>query len=561
MIRSKEYRRIVKEMAQVESETHDGIDELAFFALVFWLQQKESADQLLAYLDEAPWDDDVRSYLKDIFSRYSAVLFPAAENLSEEEVKGILASLPLRRGISFTELPAGVAALAGKLLQLHQGDRVADLCAGLDDFSLAACRDYPGITCLAVDKDKKAYIGAVLRTVLKEMPIDNRCADVLEPSAIPDGQEADKIFSWVPLRQRYRDLADQIRKYPALSELFFGEKRSISTEWVFAAVAAVRHAPSGRAVVMMPGQGLYNNVDREVRQEFLRRGWIEGVIALPDRMLLSSAIGFYLLVLSENNDSVRMVDGTSFFEAERRQKMLTGADVDRIMDCYEKDTEKSGSLSLTQLAANDYVLEPQRYLTKTDARLEDAWTVGEVCTVVRGFVASGKILDELISHKATPYRYLMVKDLENGSICPDLPYLKELPSRGEAACLQEGDILLSKTGPFKTALADDLHDEKVLVTGNVYILRCRTEVIKPAYLMLYLQSQLGQSELDYWAKGSHIQNISIADLKKVRIPKLAKEKQQKIAGNYRKLAQAIKEAQETLMVLQQGMRRLLNNTR
>ena len=75
--------------------------------------------------------------------------------------------------------------------------------------------------------------------------------------------------------------------------------------------------------------------------------------------------------------------------------------------------------------------------------------------------------------------------------------------------------------------------------------------------MLYLQSQLGQSELDYWAKGSHIQNISIADLKKVRIPKLAKEKQQEIAGNYQKLAQAIKETQETLMVLQQSMRQLL----
>lgn len=559
MIRSKEYRRIVNEMVQVETEKHDGIDELAFFALVAWLQQKKSADSLLAYLDEAPWDDTVRSYLKDIFSRYSAILFPAAESLSEAEVNGILDLLPLRRGISFTAMPAGVAALSGKLLQLQKGDRVADLCAGLDDFSLAACRDFPGITCLAVEKDTKAYIGAVLRTVLRGLPIDNRCADVLEPSAIPDGQEPNKVFSWVPLRQRYRDLADQIRKYPALSELFFGEKRSISTEWVFAAVAATRHAPSGRAVVMMPGQGLYNNVDRAVRQEFLRRGWIEGVIALPDRMLLSSAIGFYLLVLSKNNDSVRMVDGTSFFKAERRQKRLTGEDVDRIMDCYEKDTEKSGSLSLTQLAANDYVLEPQRYLTKTDARLEDAWTVGEVCTVARGFSAGGKLLDELISPKATPYRYLMVKDLENGSIRPDLPYLKELPQRGEAACLQEGDILLSKTGPFKTALADDLHDEKVLVTGNVYILRCRSDVIEPAYLMLYLQSQLGQSELEYWAKGSHIQNISIADLKKVRIQKLAKEKQRKIAGKYRKLAQAIKETQETLMVLQQSMHHLLNS--
>ena len=52
---------------------------------------------------------------------------------------------------------------------------------------------------------------------------------------------------------------------------------------------------------------------------------------------------------------------------------------------------------------------------------------------------------------------------------------------------------------------------------------------------------------------------SSADLKKVRIQKLAKEKQRKIAGNYRKLAQAIKETQETLMVLQQSMHHLLNS--
>ena len=170
MIRSKEYRRIVNEMVQVETEKHDGIDELAFFALVAWLQQKKSADSLLAYLDEAPWDDTVRSYLKDIFSRYSAILFPAAESLSETEVNGILDLLPLRRGISFTAMPAGVAALSGKLLQLQKGDRVADLCAGLDDFSLAACRDFPGITCLAVEKDTKAYIGGGSAHGIKRAP-------------------------------------------------------------------------------------------------------------------------------------------------------------------------------------------------------------------------------------------------------------------------------------------------------------------------------------------------------------------------------------------------------
>ena len=193
-----------------------------------------------------------------------------------------------------------------------------------------------------------------------------------------------------------------------------------------------------------------------------------------------------------------MVDGTSFFKAERRQNVLTDQHIESILTCYDQDTEQSCRISMTQLAANGYVLDPQRYLTKTDARLEKAWTVDDVCTVSRGFVTGAGLLDELVSSEPTAYRYLMVQDLENGRIRADLPYLKELPERGEAACLQKGDILLSKMAPFKTALADELQDEQVLVTGNVYILR-GSDAIEPAYLMLYLQSALGQSELDYWA--------------------------------------------------------------
>lgn len=310
---------------------------------------------------------------------------------------------------------------------------------------------------------------------------------------------------------------------------------------------------------MMPGKGLYNNVDREVRQEFLRRGWIEGVIALPERLLGNSAIGFYLLVLSENNESVRMVDGTSFFKAERRQNVLTDQHIESILSCYDTDTEQSCRLSMAQLAANGYVLEPQRYLTKTDPRLEKAWTVDDVCTVSRGFVTGAGLLDELVSPEPTAYRYLMVQDLENGRIRADLPYLKELPERGESACLQQGDILLSKMAPFKTALAEDVQDEQVLVTGNVYILRCHGDAIEPAYLMLYLQSALGLSELNYWAKGSHIQNIAIGDLRKVRIPILSKEKQQAMAQQYQKLSEAMKEAEEKLSAIRQKMSGLLDD--
>ena len=63
------------------------------------------------------------------------------------------------------------------------------------------------------------------------------------------------------------------------------------------------------------------------------------------------------------------------------------------------------------------------------------------------------LLDELVSSEPTAYRYLMVQDLENGRIRADLPYLKELPERGEPPACKKGISYLSKMAPFKTDLS------------------------------------------------------------------------------------------------------------
>ena len=62
---------------------------------------------------------------------------------------------------------------------------------------------------MAVEKDKKSYVGAVLRTVLADLPITHVCGDVLEPTTIARGKEPNKIFCRVPSWPRYRDLADR----------------------------------------------------------------------------------------------------------------------------------------------------------------------------------------------------------------------------------------------------------------------------------------------------------------------------------------------------------------
>lgn len=131
MRRVREYRYIVREMMQADLERHDGIDRwLAFSPSSYGSIKEKSADQLLAYLDEGPWDGTVRTYLKGIFPLQFRFIRGRRkpQRRRRHGHPGITATLsgPFVYGNT-----GRVTALAGHLLQLQDGDKAADLCSGL----------------------------------------------------------------------------------------------------------------------------------------------------------------------------------------------------------------------------------------------------------------------------------------------------------------------------------------------------------------------------------------------------------------------------------------------
>ena len=197
MRRVREYRYIVREMMQADLERHDGIDELAFFASSYG-SIKEVCRSVVGLFGRRSVGWHGTDLLEGDF-------FPLQFRFIRGRRKpqrrrrhghpGITATLSgpfvygntgRGNGLSWTPL-----AVAGR----GQGGRPL---FRLGRFRLASCKAFPEITCMAVEKDKKSYVGAVLRTVLADLPITHVCGDVLEPTTIARGKEPNKIFCRVP---------------------------------------------------------------------------------------------------------------------------------------------------------------------------------------------------------------------------------------------------------------------------------------------------------------------------------------------------------------------------
>lgn len=72
----------------------------------------------------------------------------------------------------------------------------------------------------------------------------------------------------------------------------------------------------GKTIVLMSGAGTWNKPDEEIRQKLLENGIIEGVILLPPNLMTSTAIQLSMIILSQDNKKVRMVDASKYIQKD-----------------------------------------------------------------------------------------------------------------------------------------------------------------------------------------------------------------------------------------------------
>ncbi len=155
-------------------------------------------------------------------------------------------------------------------------------------------------------------------------------------------------------------------------------------------------------------------------------------------------------------------------------------------------------------------------------------------------------------HSAVPtgYRYITLATLESGmNIELDistLPYFDPAPlgKNVDQFCIKKDMILLSKNDtPYKIELVGDIGNEKIVATGNIYMITADPKKILPACLCFWLKSNRGMMTLKNASATTNdkMKWISIKQLKEMLVPEFSAEEQGMI------IAEKIQEVNAVMM--------------
>lgn len=427
--------------------------------------------------------------------------------------------------------PNSICCLVNKLLDIQSGDNVIDNCMGLGSFILTASEEEPDASYYGVELNSSTAAVAEIRLSF----LNGNC-HVVTGNALEDnfgGKKFDKGFSNYPFGMRIRvaseceGLIERINKTcPELS-------RGTSADWIFNYRLCEMLADGGIGVTIMSLGGLWNTLDKPIREAFVKNGKIKAVIKLPAKLFPNTAIPVAMMVFGYNEGGIRFIDASNEYVEGRRQNSLDAKNIATIIDALNTDSSISRLVSLEEIADNQFSFDPTRYNEVIEEIANGVKFESIIKSITRGVPLAARDLDDISSVLPTDYQYMMLANIKNGIIDKELPYLKEIPPRFEKYCIHQGNLLLSKNGyPFKVAVAEPPEDKTVLANGNLYVIELDTEKVDPYYVKAFLESDQGVAQLKRITVGATIPNIGVNQLNTILIPLIPIEEQHKMALRY-----------------------------
>ena len=374
---------------------------------------------------------------------------------------------------------------------------------------------------------------ALTRAELIDVDMEVTLCDVFTVADSDPMPKFDKIFANYPFGLKLRNLGAGAAYLERLAEQYPGLSKATSSDWVFNALLYDLLNENGKAVGIMTNGSTWNSIDMPMRKYFVERKMVECVISLPGKMFASTNIATTLIILSHNNDSVRMIDATKHCQQGRRQNEFSEENIATIMDALSNDQDYSKSISIEELRANEYNLSLSRYASEDLSFHNGVPFESVIKSISRGAPCTASQLDEMVSDSVTNMQYLMLANIQNGMIDDKLPYLSYIDPKYERYCLKNNTLILSKNGyPYKVAVASVQEGQRILANGNLYIIELDETKANPYFIKAFFDSEQGHAVLKSITVGATIPNIGVDKLKKVEIPLPSMEEQERIAQKY-----------------------------
>lgn len=430
----------------------------------------------------------------------------------------------------FSGTPSGVTKLVNELLDIQSDDTILDLGSGIGSYLLETKMETDAEKVCGVEINIQMNIISTIRAKVAQFPIQLKLGNILSQDF--RSFEATKVFSNPPVGLREPRIDNKIKDNKALTDLFDIEGYNISVDWAFILSSYANQKPGGKTVVLMSNQVLFREQDHDIREKIISEGWLEAIIALPEKLFSYTAIPFTLLIFSENNKTVKMIDASEISTRDQMKNILTDKNIQEIMEAYKHESELSKHLTYQDFEKQEFVLTPIRYF----GFIPDASKMTPIDdltrSINRGAMISRKELDTMTTTKETGIKYLKIQDIESSSINKALPNLKNVDKKYHNYFLEEGNLVISKSSPYKIARVENPKNTKILATGNLYYIEIDEEKVNPTFIEMYLKSDEGQAQLERLSTGSVIETISIKNLKTILIPNLSREEQDTLVKEY-----------------------------
>ena len=443
---------------------------------------------------------------------------------------------------AFYECPAtpkSINKLATSILDIKPKEDVADICCGFGSFIIEAWKKEDKANYFGCEKISP-YVNCIrIRTSLLAGEFSFFAEDAFK--LVEDkSNKYDKVFSNYPFKVRISDL--ECEEYlNHLRERIPSISKATTSDWIYNALLCDLLKENGKAVAIMTNGSTWNRTDKAVRQYFIENGLLEAIISLPAKLFSATPIPTSMIILSKGNDSVKIVDATNIFEAERRGNVLSDKNIETILSELKEDGNHSITVSKDKLRENEYNLNYDRYAGQEN-NLENLVAFDSVIeNISRGAAIKADELDKITTNEITNKNYLMLGNIHDGIIDEELPYLSVIEKNLEKYCLKRNNLILSKNGyPFKIAIATPKEGQQILANGNLYIIEVNEEKANPYYIKAFFESEQGIAALKSIVVGSTIPNIGVESLKSLKIPIPSLEEQNKIAEKYQATQDEIK---------------------
>ena len=243
--------------------------------------------------------------------------------------------------------------LSELVIKLHEGrsnKKIIDLCSGKGQFLAMAANSYRDSELFGVEMILPNVIESRMLLDMMSAKYSALCEDLFSISC---AQDYDLVFSDFPWHMvTHQDICED------KDGIFTFENIKGNTNWAFAGKAINSINENGRAYVLMPTGALNSTLDEKIRKQVIDKGLLEMSISLPAATRLCTNIDYSLLVFSKGNESVKMVDATSFCTKGSKKKLKVN---DIINAINNNSSEYVKIIDNSTIIENSYKLNSQLY--------------------------------------------------------------------------------------------------------------------------------------------------------------------------------------------------------